>query len=145
MLLDPTEDEHQDTRLISPCIPPDFEISDWEYALKRWNISGTRNYSFESCYDAARHFVISSNIMKLSSLRGKTIYLFSYYYDRGLNAGLIKENDGGAIKLLDYRKAAEKGCLHAVLEAAQWSPLDAMAMPRPDVHLYFTFCWIWVR
>lgn len=37
------------------------------------------------------------------------IYLFSYYYDRGLNAGLVKENEGGAIKLLDYRLAAEKG------------------------------------
>ncbi|EPB65829.1 hypothetical protein ANCCEY_15098, partial [Ancylostoma ceylanicum] len=38
------------------------------------------------------------------------VYLFSYYYDRGLNAGLVKENDGGAIKLVDYKLAAEKAC-----------------------------------
>ncbi|EYB87041.1 hypothetical protein Y032_0269g824 [Ancylostoma ceylanicum] len=109
MLLDPSQDEHLQTHLKSPCLPQDFELRKWEYALKTWSIRGTQSYSFKACYETARQFVNRSKIMKLPALHGKMIYLFSYYYDRGLNAGLVKENDGGAIKLMDYRLAAEKG------------------------------------
>ncbi|VDM65207.1 unnamed protein product, partial [Strongylus vulgaris] len=94
MLLDPSKDEHESKNLNSSCFPPDFEVHDWEYALKKWTIRGTENYSFKSCYDSARQFVNISNIMKLPTLHNKMIYLFSYYYDRGLNAGLVKENVG---------------------------------------------------
>ncbi|KIH66562.1 GDA1/CD39 family protein [Ancylostoma duodenale] len=110
MLLDPSQDEHLQTHLKSSCLPHDFELREWEYALKKWTIRGTQNYSFNSCYETARQFVNRSKIMKLPALHGKVVYLFSYYYDRGLNAGLVKENDGGVIKLLDYKVAAEKAC-----------------------------------
>ncbi|RCN39357.1 hypothetical protein ANCCAN_14725 [Ancylostoma caninum] len=48
--------------------------------------------------------------MKLSALHDRVVYLFSYYYDHGLNDGLVKENNIGVIKLLDYRLAADKAC-----------------------------------
>ncbi|ETN69445.1 GDA1/CD39 family protein [Necator americanus] len=126
MLLDLPQDEHlvHKTSLESPCMPQDFELHDWEYALRKWSVRGKQNYSFRSCYDIARQFIINSKIMKLPALRSKVIYLFSYYYDRGLNAGLVKENDGGAIKLVDYKRAAEKACLRSAkqLNGPHWIP-----------------------
>ncbi|CAJ0590272.1 unnamed protein product [Cylicocyclus nassatus] len=123
-LVDLTLDEHSSTRLRSPCLPVDFEIRDWEYALKKWNVSGTLTYSFDSCYELTREFVNTSNIMKLPALHNKMIYLFSYYYDRGLNAGLVKENEGGVIKLGDYQEAAKKACTKTAdqLVGAHWMP-----------------------
>lgn len=53
-------------------------------------------------------YAIWANII-FSALRGKNIYLFSYFFDRGLNAGLVKEQNGGSLKLEAFRKAAEKG------------------------------------
>ncbi|KJH45574.1 GDA1/CD39 family protein [Dictyocaulus viviparus] len=117
--------EHQ---LTTPCMPADFRLDDWEYALKKWNISGMEAYSFQACYDNARQFVANSEVMELrsgfSALRGQVIYLFSYFYDRGLNAELVKENSGGVVKLLDFKKAAEKACSRTSeqLEGLHWLP-----------------------
>ncbi|KAK6052527.1 GDA1/CD39 family protein [Cooperia oncophora] len=100
------------------------------YGEIRWNNkfqSSKRDhpvYSFTSCYTATRNFVERSGIMKLTALRGKLIYLFSYFFDRGLNAGLVKENQGGKIKLEDFKRAAQKACLRGPeeLKGFHWMP-----------------------
>ncbi|VDP04382.1 unnamed protein product [Heligmosomoides polygyrus] len=117
--------EHElNSELESLCMPGGFELREWEYALKKWRIRGSSKYSFKSCYDSVRSFVEQSDIMKLPALRGKNIYLFSYFFDRGLNAGLVKEQNGGSLKLEAFRKAAEKACTRGTddFKGAHWLP-----------------------
>lgn len=128
MLLEPLTNRKDDqkvrSRLDSPCIPPGYEIRNWKYALKDWNIRGSSAYSFSSCYAAARKFVNEGDIMKLSALQGRTIYLFSYFFDRGFNVGIVKENSGGLAKLKDFKGAAETACSRSIqdLDGAHWMP-----------------------
>ncbi|KAJ1369312.1 hypothetical protein KIN20_030737 [Parelaphostrongylus tenuis] len=105
-------------------MPLDFRLDDWEYALRKWTISGMQPYSFEACYQNARQFVAHSEVMKLPTLQGKMIYLFSYFFDRGLNAELVKGYSGGAVKLVDFKVAAEKACSRTSeqLKGFHWLP-----------------------
>ncbi|PIO71491.1 GDA1/CD39 family protein [Teladorsagia circumcincta] len=59
-----------------------------------------------------------------SALRGKTIYLFSYFFDRGFNAGLVKEHHGGLVKLEDFKVAAQRACSRGPeeLKGFHWMP-----------------------
>uniref|UniRef100_A0A0K0CV53 Nucleoside-diphosphatase uda-1 n=1 Tax=Angiostrongylus cantonensis TaxID=6313 RepID=A0A0K0CV53_ANGCA len=118
---DEAEVKHE---LGTPCMPSDFRLQDWEYALRKWTISGMQTYSFNACYDNARQFVAYSDVMKLPTLQGKMIYLFSYFFDRGLNAELVKEHSGGAVKLVDFKVAAEKACSRTKeeLRGSHWLP-----------------------
>lgn len=118
---DEAEVKHE---LVTPCMPSDFRLQDWEYALRKWTISGMQTYSFNACYDNARQFVAYSDVMKLPTLQGKMIYLFSYFFDRGLNAELVKEHSGGAVKLVDFKVAAEKACSRTKeeLRGSHWLP-----------------------
>ncbi|KAK6028275.1 GDA1/CD39 family protein [Ostertagia ostertagi] len=112
------------SQLYSPCMPVDFVLQDWEYALKKWTIRGSPSYSFASCYSSTRSFIEQSDIMKLKALHGKTVYLFSYFFDRGLNAGLVKEHHGGLVKLEDFKVAAQKACSRGPeeLKGFHWMP-----------------------
>ncbi|KAK5967829.1 Ectonucleoside triphosphate diphosphohydrolase 5, partial [Trichostrongylus colubriformis] len=125
VLLLPSEDGYDTkSQLDSPCMPPSFELREWEYALKKWTIKGSSEYSFASCYTSTRNFVEQSGIMKLKALYGKVIYLYSYFFDRGLNAGLVKEHRGGAVKLEDFKTAAQKACSRKAEELTgyHWMP-----------------------
>ncbi|CAD6193876.1 unnamed protein product [Caenorhabditis auriculariae] len=116
-------------QLMSPCMPADFQIADWEYALKFWSVNGTRDYSHLECYEAVRDFVRSSKIMPIKQLSGKQIYLFSYFFDRALNSGLVKSNAGGKITLRDFRAAAEKACSRTSEElndGSHWMPWQCL-------------------
>ncbi|WKY09835.1 hypothetical protein Q1695_002301 [Nippostrongylus brasiliensis] len=108
----------------SPCMPEGFELKNWEYALKKWTIRGTSSHSYTACYEYARNFIRRSDIMKLPALRGKTVYLFSYFFDRGLNAGLVNGSSGGLVELKQYKEAAEQACSRSCneLEGAHWKP-----------------------
>ncbi|CAH1105013.1 unnamed protein product [Psylliodes chrysocephalus] len=48
----------------------------------------------------------------------KTIFAFSYYFDRATEVGLIDESTGGNVLLKDFKKAAEKVCHEANAEQA---------------------------
>ncbi|CAI2353152.1 unnamed protein product [Caenorhabditis sp. 36 PRJEB53466] len=124
---DHVEAEHQ---LVTSCMPAGYQLSEWEYALKFWNINGTSDHSFANCYDVTKRFVESSRIMHLSELKGSSIYLFSYFFDRALNSGLVKGNDGGQIELRQFRKAAEVACRRGKAEimedASHWMPWQCL-------------------
>lgn len=114
----------EDDKLTSSCLPEDFHLIDWEYALKKWSINGTSSYSYENCYETAREFVHKSDIMQLTDLRGKMVYLFSYFFDRGLNSGLVEDINGGPVKLADYKEAARIACSRpsSALHGPHWMP-----------------------
>ncbi|EGT40234.1 hypothetical protein CAEBREN_28059 [Caenorhabditis brenneri] len=120
------ESAHQ---LFTSCLPEGFQLTEWEYALKFWNINGTSSHSFATCYDIAKKFVESSEIMHLKELKGSPIYLFSYFFDRALNSGLVKGNDGGQIELRQFKEAAEIACQRGPSEiddGSHWMPWQCL-------------------
>ncbi|CAI5453288.1 unnamed protein product [Caenorhabditis angaria] len=106
--------ENAENQLKTSCMPDGFSIRNWEYSLKHWQINGSNNYGFENCYKTSKEFVKSSQIMQPTELiiseNSKPIYLFSYFFDRGLNSELVKDTNGGEIQLKDFKKAAEIAC-----------------------------------
>ncbi len=70
---------------------------------------GSRGYSFQSCQDAVKKFLERSNIHLPSELARREVYAFSYFFDRGAQAGLIPDEIGGAVLISEFRIAAEKG------------------------------------
>ncbi|ULT91062.1 hypothetical protein L3Y34_008981 [Caenorhabditis briggsae] len=125
-----TENDIETThQLITSCMPEGFQLTEWEYALKFWNINGSSSYSYDTCYDVTKRFVESSEIMHLRELKGAPVYLFSYFFDRGLNSGLVKGNDGGQIELRQFKEAAKTACQRGKLEindGSHWMPWQCL-------------------
>lgn len=120
------ETTHQ---LITSCMPEGFQLTEWEYALKFWNINGSSSYSYKTCYDVTKLFVESSEIMHLRELKGAPVYLFSYFFDRALNSGLVKGNEGGQIELRQFKEAAETACGRGRAEiddGSHWMPWQCL-------------------
>lgn len=76
-------------------------------------IRASKQASFTTCLESTRHFVReASRIRPIRELATKDVYLFAYFYDRGVQAGVIEWTDerrGGEAKVIDYRNAAERG------------------------------------
>uniref|UniRef100_A0A8R1HWB5 Uncharacterized protein n=1 Tax=Caenorhabditis japonica TaxID=281687 RepID=A0A8R1HWB5_CAEJA len=124
------EEQEKEHQLVSSCMPDGYNLRDWEYALEFWNVNGTTSYSYDNCYEVTRQFVKSSGIMHLRELKNKPIYLFSYFFDRALNSGLVKGNDGGNVELAQFREAAKIACGRgkAEIEAdgSHWMPWQCL-------------------
>ncbi|CAJ0957151.1 unnamed protein product, partial [Mesorhabditis belari] len=130
VLMGSTNPELQsDDHLTSPCMPEDFEIPNWQYALKSWRVRGNPEYSESKCATAVRSFVRQSSIVELDYLKGKPIYLFSYFFDRALNAGIVKDSNGGKTTLGEFEKAAKIACHRdssTLNHGAHWLPWQCM-------------------
>ncbi|KAJ8949895.1 hypothetical protein NQ318_010529, partial [Aromia moschata] len=59
----------------------------------------------------------------------KTIFAFSYYFDRATEVGLIDETTGGQIRVRDFKKPQKKSCHEANAE-------------QPFMCLDLTFIWV---
>lgn len=131
LLQSSSEINQKNNQLTSSCMPSNFQITNWEYALKLWNINGSSDYSFTSCYNSVKTFVDNSNIMPLKQLRGSPIYLFSYFFDRAHNSGLVKDTNGGDFQLWQFKEQAEKACKRSVENlsdeaAPHWLPWQCL-------------------
>ncbi|CAJ0582547.1 unnamed protein product, partial [Mesorhabditis spiculigera] len=118
-----------DDKFFTPCMPASFAIPGWEYALKAWKVSGTPQYSYAKCAETVRNFVRQSAIVELDYLKGRPVYLFSYFFDRALNSGIVKDSSGGRTTVVAFEKAAKEACLRdaAMLEnGAHWLPWQCM-------------------
>ncbi|KAF8387055.1 uda-1, partial [Pristionchus pacificus] len=103
--------EKEGLELESPCFPPSFVLPKWEQALKEWSVRGSPEYSLRACQQTTTDFVRRSEIGKLTDLRGSShLYFFSYFYERARQAGLVGEGETKAVRVKQWRDAAEKAC-----------------------------------
>ncbi|KAL1506331.1 hypothetical protein ABEB36_005716 [Hypothenemus hampei] len=72
---------------------------------------------------------ISSKRRPPEELPSKTIFAFSYYYDKASQAGLIDFYKGGQVKVEDFKKQAERTCHEANVE-------------QPFICMDMTFIWL---
>lgn len=72
------------------------------------DISGVRGY--KACYQELVKVVKGIIKQPLELRDSSSFYAFSYYYDHAVEAGLIDEQRGGAVKVRDFRKTARQVC-----------------------------------
>ncbi|XP_050512656.1 nucleoside diphosphate phosphatase ENTPD5 isoform X1 [Diabrotica virgifera virgifera] len=131
----------------SECVNPIIKKKKFLYHGKKYFVSGLQeNYptskvrgtntqigetvpivSFQDCSKLITEYV-KSKASPPHELPLKTIFAFSYYFDRATEAGLIDEATGGNILIKDFKGAAEKACHEANAE-------------QPFMCLDLTFIW----
>lgn len=86
---------------------------------------------FSKCSKIISDYVhdVSSKRKPPEELPSKSIFAFSYYYDKSSQAGLIDFDKGGQVKVEDFKKAAERTCHEANAE-------------QPFICMDMTFIWI---
>ncbi|TSK58020.1 Ectonucleoside triphosphate diphosphohydrolase 5 [Bagarius yarrelli] len=63
---------------------------------------------YKSCYSEMLK-VVKGVIQEADDMEDGLIYAFSYYFDHAVEAGLVDEARGGALRVWDFRKRAKEG------------------------------------
>ncbi|KAL2082935.1 hypothetical protein ACEWY4_020708 [Coilia grayii] len=79
--------------LVSPCLAPDY-TGQWEHAEVTYALRGQKagEPMYESCLKKVEK-MLYKKVRKAEDLSSMEFYAFSYYYDRGVDLGLIGMND----------------------------------------------------
>ncbi|XP_073708905.1 ectonucleoside triphosphate diphosphohydrolase 5 [Garra rufa] len=93
------------------CLPKKY-TGEFSFGGFSYRVSGVTNgvTGFKACYQEMLK-VVKGIINQPHELKdSSTFYAFSYYFDHAVEAGLIDESRGGAVKIRDYRKRAKEVC-----------------------------------
>ncbi|CEF60425.1 NTPase [Strongyloides ratti] len=100
--------------LKTPCLPHNFNLEKWNYGDNNWTVNGVIDSSFDKCLELNKIYIEQiTEVKPMKELLEKDIFGFSYFYDRGLQAGLIPNCNkqlGGYVKVIDYKNAAKQKC-----------------------------------
>ncbi|XP_067240683.1 ectonucleoside triphosphate diphosphohydrolase 5 [Chanodichthys erythropterus] len=95
----------------SSCLPKKH-TGDFSFGGVTYHVSGVTDgvTGFRTCYQEMLK-VVKGVIKQPHELKDSaTFYAFSYYFDHAVEAGLIDESRGGAVKIRDFRKRAKQVC-----------------------------------
>ncbi|XP_060562240.1 ectonucleoside triphosphate diphosphohydrolase 5-like [Ruditapes philippinarum] len=105
-------DKHKDDSpgsfyLTSVCIPPGY-MGNYTHSGNVYQLRGTSSsqFSYEEC-DKEMKKLIVDQIRPVAELSGNDLYLFSYFFDRAVEANLI-DKSGGVISTGNFKEAAVK-------------------------------------
>lgn len=117
--------------LVSHCLPTGISINDWDYAGKMWNVTGSSEASFPACLQSAMKYVDETAVRKVPELNEHDLYVFSYFYDRGVQGDLIPhtiDNCGGYSTVKAYKDAAIRACSRSPkqLGPEHWKPWQCL-------------------
>lgn len=76
------------------------------------DFSGTSDASFTACLLSAIKYVNETAVRKVPELNEHDLYVFSYFYDRGVQGDLVPrtvDNRGGESTVKAYKDAAMRG------------------------------------
>jgi hypothetical protein len=76
--------------------------------------SGTADYSPSACLALCRAYITASNIDAPPELDDRDLFAFGYFFDRGLQAGLVHDESGGTILVQHFWDAAQIGACQNV-------------------------------
>uniref|UniRef100_A0A3Q4AZ08 Ectonucleoside triphosphate diphosphohydrolase 6 n=1 Tax=Mola mola TaxID=94237 RepID=A0A3Q4AZ08_MOLML len=97
------------TELVSPCLAPEYSGS-WKYGDIIYTVKGLK--AGESLYTACLTKVekfLNRRVLQVSDTE-LDFYLLSYFYDRGVNLGLLEEGEEKTVLVSDYIQAAKRVC-----------------------------------
>ncbi|KAK3599170.1 hypothetical protein CHS0354_041010 [Potamilus streckersoni] len=105
----------ESVELSSPCIPPGYS-GHWSFGGQEYKIHGgtMHEFGYENCQHQTKSLV-QNFIKPVEELGSRTIYIFSYFFDRALEAKLIG-SDGGDITVGQLKEAAKSAFTNPDLE-----------------------------
>lgn len=90
--------------LSSPCLPNNFS-GKFKFGSHKYKVGSlTNGSSFSACLKDAVNFV-DKHMVDIKELSNADIYIFSYFFDRAKDAGIIGRS-GGQMTVKDFKKAA---------------------------------------
>ncbi|KAH3848006.1 ectonucleoside triphosphate diphosphohydrolase 5-like isoform X2 [Dreissena polymorpha] len=100
------DDDPNSFVLTSPCIPAGYS-GNYTYGDQVFHLRGpsVEEYRFESCLYSTQGLV--KPVLPVEELSGQDVYIFSYFFDRAKDAGLIGSS-GGTATVGDFKAAAQK-------------------------------------
>ncbi|XP_031434979.1 ectonucleoside triphosphate diphosphohydrolase 6 [Clupea harengus] len=96
--------------LVSPCLAPDY-TGQWKQTEVTYTIRGQKAGEpiYESCLNKVEK-MLYKKVKKAENLKDMQFYAFSYYYDKGVDLGIIDAKVGGSIRVSDYIEGAKQVC-----------------------------------
>lgn len=92
------------TILTSPCLPNNFS-GKFRFGSHKYQVGSlTNGSSFSACLKDAVNFV-DKYMVDIKELSSADIYIFSYFFDRAKDAGIIGRS-GGQMTVKDFKRAA---------------------------------------
>jgi len=98
-------DPSEATSLASSCIVGEDEVEYRKYKVKREKKMGA-----SACMDEVKQFLGSVGIDQSKELPTRKTVAFSYFYDRAVDAGLLKKGENGIVTVQQFLRAAEDAC-----------------------------------
>ncbi|MCJ8743738.1 hypothetical protein PDJAM_G00097750 [Pangasius djambal] len=94
----------------SSCLPKNYK-GKISFGGLIYKVSGKPGGStgYKSCYKEMLK-VVKGVIQEPDEMEDSWIYAFSYYFDHAVEAGLVDEARGGAVRVRDFRKRAKEVC-----------------------------------
>ncbi|KAK3092397.1 hypothetical protein FSP39_002320 [Pinctada imbricata] len=94
----------------SPCLLQNY-TGVFRFGQMQYNVSGEKptidRSPFDQCYKIAKEFV-EKYIRSIDELNWQDIYIFSYFFDRAEDGGIIDSENGGVVSMKDFKVAAQK-------------------------------------
>lgn len=103
-------DENSDAA--GACVPSSSTVS-YKYGDKSWTIKGMPSTNAEGCMVVARKALRKTDFAGSIErpAQGQPIFAMSYYFDRGVDAGLISpDSETGSLTPQQFHDAANKAC-----------------------------------
>lgn len=107
----------------SPCLLKDFK-GKWQFQSKAYDVSGTSTSGYESCLEHAMRIV--SQVQKTDEVATLDFHIFSYFYDRAVEMGLIDRKQGGQVYVRDFTSGAKRACSGQIEKARNFLCLDTV-------------------
>ena len=98
-------DPPEATSLASACVVVEEEVVYRKYKVKKEKKAGS-----SACMAEVKQFLGSVRIDQSKELPTRKTVAFSYFYDRAVDAGLIKKGENGIVTVQQFLGAAETAC-----------------------------------
>ena len=98
-------DPSEETSIASACVVGEDEVEYRKYKVKREKKVGS-----SACMDEVKQFLGSVGIDQSKELPTRKTVAFSYFYDRAVDAGLLKKGDNGIVTVQEFLEAAKNAC-----------------------------------
>jgi len=99
------DDPSDATSLASACIVGEDEV---EY--RAYKVKGEKKAGSIGCMEEVKQFLGSVGIDQSKELPTRKTVAFSYFYDRAVDAGLLKKGENGIVTVQQFLQAAEDAC-----------------------------------
>ena len=98
-------DPSEATSIASACVVGEEEVEYRKYKVKREKKMGA-----SACMEEVKQFLGSVGIDQSKELPTRKTVAFSYFYDRAVDAGLLKRGENGIVTVQQFLRAAEDAC-----------------------------------